>query len=79
MLVELWLAALNVKVGIAIQTDNRATLRQHLYKARAEANNPELDSLEMILPEKEDELWIVRKDAHGSGADHEDHLKLVFP
>lgn len=63
MLVELWLAALKAETGIAIPTDNRALLRQHLYKARAEANNPELDNITMIMPEQEDEIWLVHKDA----------------
>lgn len=63
MLLEYWIAALKCKVGISIQTDNRVLLRQHLYKARAEANNPALEELIMLLPEKEDEIWIVHKNA----------------
>jgi hypothetical protein len=79
MLIELWLAALKAKVGIAIPTDNRAVLRQHLYKARAEADNPELEDIVMILPEREDEIWLVHKDADGIGADNQDYPKLVHP
>lgn len=79
MLIELWEAALKSKVGIAIPTDNRAVLRNHLYRARAEANNPELDQVVMILPEREDELWLVRKDADGIGTDNEDYSKLIHP
>jgi hypothetical protein len=79
MLLEFWEAALKSAVGIAIQTDNRNTLRNHLYKARAEANNPELDQVVMILPEREDELWLVRKDADGIGANNQDYPKLIQP
>lgn len=79
MLLELWLAALKAEVGIAVPTDNRAVLRNHLYRARAEANNPELDQVVMILPENENELWLVRKDADGIGADNQDYPKLIHP
>lgn len=79
MLLEFWLAALKAEVGIAIQTDNRKLLRQHLYRARAEANNPELDNLVMMLPEQEDELWLVHKDADSSGTDNKGYPKLVQP
>ena len=77
MLLEFWEAALASKVGIAIQTDNRNILRNHLYKARAEANRPDLDEVVMILPEREDEIWLVRKDADGIGANNQDYPKLI--
>lgn len=79
MLLEFWQTALKSEVGIAIQTDNRALLRQHLYRARAEANNPELDELVILLPEKEDEIWIVRKDADSPGTNNQGNPKLVYP
>jgi hypothetical protein len=63
MLLDLWITALKSKVGISIQTDNRTLLRQHLYRARAEAKNPKLDELVMLIPAKEDEIWLVHKDA----------------
>jgi hypothetical protein len=78
MLIELWESALKSEVGIAIQTDNRNVLRNHLYKARAEANRPELDAVVMILPEREDELWLVRKDADGIGTNNEDNTKSLY-
>ena len=77
MLVDLWLAALNATLGIKIVTDDRALMRQHLYKARAESKNPSLDDLVMILPEKEDEIWLVHKDADGIGANHQGYPQLV--
>jgi hypothetical protein len=79
MLLDLWLQALKSEVGIAIPTDNRNVLRNHLYKARAEANNPELDEIVMILPENENEIWLVRKDADGIGANNQDYPKLIHP
>lgn len=79
MLLELWLAAFKAEVGIAIPTDNRKVLRQHLYRARAEADNPELEDIVMLLPEREDELWLVHKDADGIGAHNQDYPKLVHP
>lgn len=79
MLIELWEAALHSKTGIAIPTDNRNVLRNHLYKARAEANRPELDEVVMIMPENENEIWLARKDADGIGAYNEDYPKLIHP
>jgi hypothetical protein len=79
MLLELWLTALKSEVGIAIPTDNRSLLRQHLYRARAEANLPELDQLVMLLPENEGELWLVHKDADSPGTDNKGYPKLVQP
>jgi len=78
MLHELWLLALKAEVGIAIITDNRRLLRQHLYQARAEANNSDFDNLAILLPEKEDEIWLVHKDADSSGTGDKDNNKLVY-
>jgi hypothetical protein len=79
MLLDLWVKALNSTVGIAIPTDNRNVLRNHLYKARAEANMPELEEVIMILPENENEIWLVRKDADGIGTNNQDYPKLIHP
>jgi hypothetical protein len=75
MLLDLWYAALKSKVGISIQTDNRSLLRQHLYKARAEAQDAKLDAIVMIVPEKEDELWLVHKDADGGGGTPQNYVE----
>ena len=79
MLLELWEQALKSETGIAIPTDNRNVLRNHLYKARAEANRPELDDVVMILPENEHEIWLARKDADGIGTHNQDYPKLIHP
>jgi len=73
-----WDAALKAEVGIAIQTDNRGLLRQHLYRCRAELNDPKLDKLSILLPEKEDELWIVHNESTG-GAPNQGYPKLIYP
>jgi len=77
MLLDLWLDALKADIGICIVTDNRGVLRQHLYKARIEADNPDLDNLTMLMPEQDDEIWLVHKDADGLGTDHKGYPKLV--
>lgn len=78
MHLELWLTALKAEVGIAITTDNRRLLRQHLYQARAEANRPELDEMVILTPENEGELWVVHEDADAPGTGDEDHDQLVY-
>jgi hypothetical protein len=75
MLLEYWLLALKSEVGIAISTDNRAMLRQQLYKARYDAKDPRLDNLVMVMPEKEDEIWLVHRDADSRGTANQDNVK----
>ena len=71
MLIDLWQAAFDDEVGIAVPTDNRNLLRQQLYRARAEARNPDFDDIVILLPENETELWLVHKDADSIGADNQ--------
>ena len=75
MLLEIWEAALRCEVGIAVSTDNRKILQQHLYRARAEANDPRFEQLVIILPENEDELWLVHKDADSIRTNNEDNIE----
>ena len=70
MLVDLWQAAVDAEVGVAIPTDNRQLLRQHLYRARVEARNPVFEDIVMMMPEDETEIWLVHKDADSAGADN---------
>jgi hypothetical protein len=54
--------ALSSPLGKVITTSDREALRQHYYKARREANDPELDVLSFVpSPTNPDELWIVRR------------------
>ena len=75
MLGDLWLKALRSKNGVLIETDNRMLLRQHLYRARAELNNPELDSIVIVLPEQANQIWLVHKDASSLGTNHQGHIE----
>lgn len=75
MLLEYWLLALKSKVGVAIPTDNRAMLRQQLYKARYEAKDPRLDDIVMIIPKKEDEIWLVHRDADSRSTIDQDNIE----
>jgi DNA-binding phage protein len=79
MLLEIWQAAVDAEVGVSVPTDNRQLLRQHLYRARAEANNPEFDDIVIILPANETEIWLVHKDADSGGADNEGDFKPLYP
>ena len=73
-LVDLWLRALKSEFGLAITTDNRMLLRQHLYRARAESGNADLDQLVMVLPEEPDQIWLVRRE-NSLGANHQGHVE----
>ena len=61
MLENLWQAALAAHVGIAIKTDDRKHLQLHLYKARTAADTDRFDGLSIIIPQQEEELWIVHR------------------
>lgn len=76
-LCDLWQAALDAEYGICVETNDRGLLRQQLYRARAEANNPDFEKIEMVLPQKEDELWLVRKDADTRGASNKGNSKPI--
>ena len=55
MIDSLWTKALATPIGIAIVTNDRQLLRQQLYRERP--NN----DFSLMFPEKEDEIWIVRR------------------
>lgn len=62
-LIDYWRAALgSSKAGLAISTNDRKLLQQQLYRARAQAGEPELDALIISIPDIDGELWIVKKD-----------------
>lgn len=73
MLLDLWERALNSEHGIAITTDNRGLLRQHLYAARR--GDLKYEDIVMVIPEKDDEIWLVHRNASGFGADNQGYLK----
>ena len=55
MIDSLWTRALSHPIGIAVTTNDRTLLRQQLYRARPS------EDFSIAFPEKEDELWIVRR------------------
>lgn len=57
----MWQAALSSPRGKRIHTTNRDLLKQRLYKARADAQDPELEQLSLVLPPNRNELWIVKR------------------
>lgn len=74
MLIDLWEQAFNSKHGVEIGTDNRPLLRQHLYQARA--GKDRYDDMVMVMPEQDNLIWLVHRDAEGSfGANHKGYLK----
>lgn len=59
-LLSYWYHALRSEYGIALTTPNEH-LEKHLYDARAEAKDPDLDCL-MIARMRNGEFWIVKKE-----------------
>lgn len=58
---ELWITALQSPKGIRIETNDRHLLKNQLYRARKDAGNPLLDTLCLILPINDAEIWIVKR------------------
>ncbi len=60
---DLWFGALaSEAAGLAIKTNDRALLKQQLYRTRNELGDPRLDMLMIAIPDIDGELWIVKKD-----------------
>jgi hypothetical protein len=60
--IELLYNALHSPLGIKIQSSDPAFLRQKLYAARRELNDPDLANLSFVeSPINPEHLWIVRK------------------
>jgi hypothetical protein len=75
MLLELWERALKSRFGVEIGTDNRVLLRQHLYRARV--GHPEYDNIVVVVPEQDDQIWLVHKDASGFGTANQSYPKPI--
>lgn len=62
---EYWYQALRSSIGIVIATDSLERLRQKLYIARRDAEDPSLERLTIVTSptRPEDQLWIVKQDA----------------
>lgn len=77
MLIDLWERAYNSEFGIAITTDNRGLLRQHLYAARR--GDIKYENIVMVIPEKDDEIWLVHRNASGFGANNQGNVEPLYP
>lgn len=54
--------ALGTDLGVVILTNDAEKARQKLYKLRAEANDPDLESLSIVQsPTAPNQLWIVKR------------------
>ena len=64
-LLEYWYRALHEPLGVKFATNDVRKARAHLYKARADARDPELDQLALVVSpvSPETEIFIMRKDA----------------
>lgn len=61
-MVEYWYNALRSERGVVIFSTEREKARQRLYAARAEAADPALEALSLVLsPTDPNEIWIVKK------------------
>lgn len=59
-----WYQALASDTGICLSSDDRDSLRQRLYAARAARGDPDLDGLSLVLsPADSTHVWIVKRDA----------------
>lgn len=68
-MIEWWYRALHSLCGIKLQSNDVELLRQHLYAARARAEDPELARLSLVLdPFNPNCLWIVHKVVKQDGA-----------
>lgn len=61
-MLEYWYAALASTRGVKIRVSDLATAQRRLYKARADAADPSLESLALVpSPTSPEELWIVKR------------------
>lgn len=64
-LVEFLHRALAAEIGIVVRTNDTDLLRNRLYAARRQAQNPDFESLSLMFSRSapKTELWIVKKAA----------------
>jgi hypothetical protein len=73
MLLDLWERAHNSEYGIAITTDDRGLLRQHLYRVRG--GSLKYENIVMVIPEKDDEIWLVHRNESRFRANNQGHAE----
>lgn len=57
--------ALSREIGVGVRTDDPKAYRQELYLAKKDFNDPRYDNLVILLPQGNEWVYIVRKDAEG--------------
>lgn len=60
-LMEIWYAAMDAEIGIAVPSSDRRRLSIELYEARQRSGEGRLMDLTIQQPGKSDELWICHK------------------
>lgn len=67
---EFWYHALRSEVGIVIETEpaDMERVRQLLYVARREANDPDLAQIEVCFsPSSSGQIWLIKESARVKG------------
>lgn len=66
---EHWYTALGEPIGHAFRVSgDRALMAKKLYAARAEAKDPDLDQLAMVMsPMEDDVIWILHRKPKADG------------
>lgn len=57
---QIWLAALDQELGLAVKVDQKPMIRNDLMKARQEMGDPRLADLMLCMPPG-DEIFIVKR------------------
>lgn len=61
-MIEFWYQALASECGIVLTTDNPARLIQYLYRARTDAQDPDLQVISVCQsPVNPSHLWLVKR------------------
>lgn len=59
--IEVWYQALNSETGICIEVTNFASVKQQLYQARKNLNDPALAGISIHRsPVNPDHMWLVK-------------------
>ena len=61
-LLDIWYRALRAELGIRVHTEDARRLKSRLYKVRAEANDPDLETLSLRTSPEDPahEIWITK-------------------
>lgn len=57
--------ALANEIGVGVRVEDPKAYRHEIYMAKKEFNDPRYDNLTFLLPQGNEWVYIVRKDAEG--------------